>query len=210
MIRVSIVTRNLDTETRREKALKAGKILEEIANHPRFKELILAMPDKWRRGETSFFKNLSNEQIYNYIMSGKEEWNGEEDRELDLEVHDYRSSWVNRNVIGYMNPGKKPIWVNTRHFDTASIKRVTSNFFHEYGHTLGMRHSGPNFRLSIPYYLNDVVEELYQEVAGLPDVEKPKYKRVCRRLWYTLWIKKRCRMVLVNKGDIVSPVQLGD
>lgn len=194
MLKINIDTKNLDTDYRVDKATKAAFGLKKVMNSKQFKSAMLEMPRFWRNGEKSFFKNLSNEEIYNYIMSGKEEWNGIADKEIDLVVHDYTSSWENRFVIGYMNPFKAPIWVNTRHFDSASLKKVASNFAHEYGHTLGMRHSGPDFRKSIPYYLNQVIENLWDDIYSKNP--KVKYVRKCRRLWYTLWIKKRCKLVI--------------
>lgn len=195
-ITVTINAKNLDTPFRRQKAKEAARALEKIVNAPRFKELILAMPDSHRVTESSKYRYTPNDQIYHMLATGKEEWNTEIDYEMDLIVDDYRSSWFYRSVIGYMVPGKPKIWVNTRHFDSAPLKSVVSNFLHEYSHTLGFRHSSADRDGSIPYYLNKVVDILWDEVIKKEDTQnKPRGFWSCRRLWYTLWLKKSCKWV---------------
>jgi len=193
---VRVSSENLDSDYRKEKAITAAASLQKIINHPKFKELIMAMPESHRRTEISQYKHAPNEEIYRMIMLGKEEWNDDVDYEIDLVVDDYTSSWFRRGVIGYMIPGQPKIWVNTRHFDTASVKAVVSNFLHEYGHTLGFRHSSADPDGSIPYYLNKVVEQMwgviYPHEAVETDPEKPRGYWSCKRVWYTLWIKRRC------------------
>lgn len=194
VIKVRIDTTNLDTDYRVQKARQAGDALYKIINSDAFKREILAMSDEWRQGEESQYKKMGTHDLYHFIISGKEEWNKDDDNELDLLIHDYQSSWFGRNVIGYMNPGKPEIYVNTRHFDSAQLKYVVSNFLHEYTHTLGFRHGGPNLHKSIPYYMNEVVEKLWDEVIKdkEPEETKPNGYWSCNRLWYTLWIKKKC------------------
>ena len=148
--------------------------------------------DEWMQGDTSSkrIKQLSNMGIYNLIMSGKEEWNKEEDNEVDLVLGSY---YKLSKVVGYMIPGKPKIFINTRFFDKRNGKDerfICSNFAHEYIHTLGFRHGGKNYRKSFPYYINKVVEDMaFHNPAFAP---KPKTVQVCKRLWYTLWIKKKC------------------
>lgn len=203
-MKVRIDTKNLDTETRIQRALHAGGVLEIITNSQEYEDKIANMPVKWRKGESSKYKTKSNLEILAHLQSGAEEWNGEKDKEIDIEVDDYSGKWYSK-VVGYMIPGKPTIYVNTDFFDIMSMVRVVSNFLHEWSHTMGFRHSGDNFRLSLPYFLNTVVEDLYElAVAGqltpasgstvfpepLPTPDKIVWKKVCVRKWYRLWIAK--------------------
>jgi hypothetical protein len=191
-VNVNILVDNLDTADRRKKAIEAAHCLELIINSTQFADMIISMPDDWRLGETSFFKDLTNFEILEYIISGKEEWHNEVDNEIDMIIEDYHR-WGSR-VVGYMIPFKPTTWVNTKFFDQNHVKLVTSNFLHEYFHHLGMRHGGEFFRWSIPYYANKIVEDIFYEVCT---VEPPQYKEVCFRSWRTLW-RKRCKLVKVN------------
>lgn len=190
-VKVRISDENLNTVWRQKRAKTAASHLEVILNSEQFKTEILSMPQKWRIGETSKYKSASNKAILDLILAGKEEWNDDQDNEIDLIVDDYYKRWS--RVVGYMNPGKPTIWVNTKFFDSMSMKKVVSNFLHEYGHTLGLRHGGSYFRSSIPYYLNEVVEKLYPIlIEGKEESEDKKMRYVCRRrIWYKPWTWKR-------------------
>lgn len=198
MLRVQIDTSKLNTETRKRKARECANELELIVNHPKFKEMITEMPNYWRRGETSRYRNDSGEELYSLIISGEEETSDDADGVINLYIDDY---YTRKGVIGYMIPRKPTIYVNTRFFDSMSKKKVCSNFLHEYGHTLGFRHGkGPNIRRSIPYYLNKVVETIYPlAILGKEEApkEEPKYKTVCRRSWRTLW-RRKCYKIRIN------------
>lgn len=193
-MKVKIDTKKLNTETRVKRAIEAGDALEIITSSPRFDEKILSMPAKWRKGESSKFKNFSNEALLAHLKSGAEEWNGIADKEIDLEVDDYKKMWS--KVVGYMIPGKRTVFVNTKFFDTMSMKRVVSNFLHEWGHTMGLRHSGENFKSSIAYYLNQVVETLYDELVEGHSIGSV-WKKVCTRKWYRFF-RKKCYLVRVR------------
>lgn len=188
-MRVNIITSNLDTKDRIRRAKEAAHCLELILNSKQFRDRIIGMPPKWRVGSTGRFKYEDNEYIYETIMSGNEEWNGENDQEMDIIVDDYSRPWS--KVVGYMVPGQPKTWVNTKYFDNMPLIKIVSNFMHEYFHHLGMRHGGDQFRWSIPYYANEVVEDIFYEVC---DVEPPEYRKVCSG-W---WIFRRCRYVKVN------------
>jgi hypothetical protein len=192
-VKVDLVSKNLNTTKRQQKAIEAAHCLELILNSKQFKDMMLNMDDRWRLGSTGKFKYMPNHEIYNYIMSGKEEWNGVVDNEIDIIVDDYTKSWS--SVIGYMIPMKPTTWVNTKFFDSNALINVVSNFLHEYFHHLGMRHGGDDFRSSIPYFANYIVEEIFYEVCN---EEPPEYKKVCSRSWKTLWLRKTCRWVKVN------------
>lgn len=201
--KILINSSNMNTVKRREKAQRVARDMYLILNSNLFEKLILEMPDKWRLGESSKYKNLPTAQIHKMILEGDEEWqNSGKDYVFELHVDDY-TKWYSK-VVGYIIPFKKPIWVNTKFYDSMSDKRVGSNFLHEGGHHIGFRHSGPDFKKSFSYYLNLVYETCYDhffvekkpdidgEVINLPSPKPQEYKIVCKRMWWSLWLYKKC------------------
>lgn len=195
--KILINTKNLDTKSRAEKALRVGSHMDIILNSKMFKDLILEMPDSWRVGESGKYKNYPTSEIYKILKAGNEEWhNGGDDFIWELHINDY-SRFYSR-VVGYITPFKKPIWVNTKFFDTMSDKKVGSNLCHEGGHHLGFRHSGPRLRQSLAYYMNVVYDSCYDALIEGKDVPAPKpkeYRVVCKRVWWKLWLGKTCYRV---------------
>ena len=96
-------------------------------------------------------------------------------------------------VIAYMNPGKPQIYQNLRKFNGLSKKKLCGNMVHEWCHTLGGRHSGKYFRLSFEYYMNKVVEKIYQDLYP-EENSMVNFKKICTRKWYRLFTKK-CYLV---------------
>lgn len=188
-LKVSIDITKLDNKTRQIKAIEAAKNLEIIVNSKEFKEMIINMQDNWRMGESSKYKHYSTYDIYDLIMSGSDEYNPTKDNTINLYVDDYYSRWS--KVVGYMIPGNKTIFVNTKFFDNNSIQNICSNFLHEYLHVVGFRHAGKFLRSSIPYYMNHVIEVLYKKLVA--NSEPVEYKKVCKGFW----IFKRCYLVKI-------------
>ncbi len=147
------------------------------------------------RGEspTSISKRLVKDDLYALFMTGKEEWNGVSDYEIDLKVVRYSSRWS--KVVGYILPMKPEIYVNGKFFDDNDIGLIASNLCHEYSHTLGFRHSGNFIRESIPYLINQWFTMWAKVHTPMP---KPtfSYRTVCKRQWYTLWLTKKCYKVI--------------
>lgn len=212
---VKIDGSKLDTPERRIKASKVETEMLFILQSNAFKSALLFMNrDIWLRGESedSLFKKMSNLDIYNYLMKGKEEWNEREDYTVDILVDDYYARFS--SVVAYMTPGKPTIHVNTKYFDSATRKDAGSNFMHEWFHTMGSRHSGSHLSSSLPYFLNWVYETLYDRffVHGIPDVlESPDsipnpipeippttetYRVVCKWFGWRMFIgRKTCYRV---------------
>jgi hypothetical protein len=188
-MKINIDSSNLNTEERILKAQSVATEIYTVINSKEFEDKIKCMPDIWRHGETSHLKTLSPDDLYEFLMRGSEEWNNEVDYEMDLIVDDYYRRFS--KVVGYMIPNKPTVWVNTKFFDTMSNKRCGSNFVHEWGHTMGMRHSGADYRNSLAYFLNHAYEEAHDEIFEGVEA-KPRGKWVCSRSWKRLW-KKKCR-----------------
>ena len=191
---INIDVSQLDTQARKDKANRAAKNFDIIVNHPRFKEEV----SKYKTSRVIAVLPLIMVKTYwrKFVESDELVLNQGIDYEIDLEIRDYYS-W--KSVVGYMVPGKKGTYVNTKFFDTYGDKRVLSNFFHEHTHHLGFYHrSGKHLRDSFPYFLNKVVEELYDELILRKQPEpEPQYRTYCNRRWFRLWTKK-CWKVRIN------------
>jgi len=192
--KINLSKKLLNTEVRKKKAQICADRLLEIMRSDEFKHEILNMDrNYWLQGEakSSPFYKKSNEEIYKFLMSGAEEWNNEVDYEIDLIVDDYRGK-IWSKVVGYMNPGKPTVYVNTRFFDTMSKMKVCSNFGHEWTHTMGARHpKGKFLRMSFAYFMNYVIEKIYKKFYDATEERtQVEFQKVCTRKWYRLWIKK--------------------
>lgn len=150
------------------------------------------------RGESkkSISKRLVRDDLFTLFMTGKEEWNGIDDYEIDLNIVKYRKRFS--NVIGYMIPMKPEIHVNAKFFDRNSVEQVADNLCHEWAHTLGFRHSGKHKRESLPYLINKWFKQWSANNTPMPRSIK-QYKTVCERRWYTLWLVKHCYKVVTNE-----------
>lgn len=179
MIKVRIDSSKLNTKARKEKAELAAAHLEVILNSEEFKNMILDMHPRWKRGSTGPFKHKSNREIYEAIIRGKETfWNRKGDNVLDIFIDDYYRPWS--KVVGYIIPGKKTIFVNTKFFDSNSVMLVCSNFCHEMFHHLGMLHGGKYFKESIPYYGNIIINNLYPKLIKQGVDYRPRKTRYFR------------------------------
>lgn len=209
---------NLDTEFRKRKGVVCALALEMIVNHTLAEKLwIDKIHDGWYKGEGKStdpgMRNWTPQKIWKEVLEGDEEWNNELDYEIDLIVQDY---YQNTGTVGYMVPGKRTIWVNTKFFDSNSSKKCVSNFFHEYLHTMGARHYGKYFRSSIAYFGNYYIEKVMWPLIekdlketeewkayivewekrnkGKSKIRTPRRKKVCKRIWWKPW-KKKCYWV---------------
>jgi len=102
-------------------------------------------------------ENLTNEEIYNRIISGSEVLNPGNDNTANIVLRiDRRRS---RGVIGYTYPNTVTQWVYSW-FLNSSYKEVAGNAAHEWTHKLGFDHA---FRYSwdrqftVPYAIGNFV-----------------------------------------------------
>lgn len=188
MLKVSIDSSNLDTKWRKIKAEKIEREMETIVNSDLFRELVLAI--KYKHGETSYWRDAPNQEIYDHIISGKETLNPIEDGEIDIVIDDYYT-W--RRVIGYTYPNIQTIYTNTKYFDSENLsperhhrKMSGSNAMHEYGHKLGFDHdfrATSRRKYSLCYLLNDIYEQCWDELIA------PTMKRAEREYTYRRWFR---------------------
>jgi hypothetical protein len=142
-----------------EKLARAIEIIKSVVASREFRARVLGFT---YNGKRQFVDNkgLSNQQIYDTLLAGREDLRPEVDNEMDLELELYYS-W--RNVVGYTTPGELRIYMNTKFFDPYTPSEVAGNVFHEWTHKLGFDHASspvPGRDASVPYAIGYMIEEL--------------------------------------------------
>ncbi len=187
-VRIDVTNMN---EAQEAKAIQAANHSLAFLASDFFKEKFLNEDLSKLRGESksSISKRMSNQEIYELIQSGKEEWNDEIDYEIDLHVTRYSKWWS--KVKGYIIPMVKYIYVNSKYFDIGKVFEIASNFCHELVHMFGFRHSGKWLRESLPYLVNLWFEEWYFR-GDIEAPSEPEVSRKCVRVWWKLWLGFKC------------------
>jgi hypothetical protein len=142
-----------------EKVHKAIEIIKKVVASSEFRDRVLNFS---YQGKKQFVDNkgMTNAQVYQAILDGKEDLYPEVDHEMDLELELYHSS---SSTVGYTYPDTVRIWMNTKFFDVYTPSEVAHNIFHEWTHKLGFDHASSYSEsrdYSVPYGLGYLMEEL--------------------------------------------------
>ena len=113
-------------------------------------------------GKKQFANNagLTNLEIYNLIMSGREVLTPTADGILDVSITIYNTWLRGRNVIGYTYPNTPMQWISRRFFSVFDIKSISSNILHELLHKLNFDHdfkATARRPYSVPYGIGSMV-----------------------------------------------------
>jgi hypothetical protein len=146
-----------DTQT--QKMLIAVEKIKVVINSIEFKERVL---NHTYNKEKTFVDNndLTNAQVYQKIMDGKEDLIPEIDNEMDVDVTMY---YKRSSTVGYTYPNTTKTWVNSRFFNGYTHGQVASNVVHEWTHKIGFGHayrSNSSRPYSVPYAVGSIIEEL--------------------------------------------------
>lgn len=147
------------SRTDEEKVYKAFEIIKKVIATNEFRDRVYQFT---YQGKKQFVDNkgLTNEQIYQIVLNGKENLLPVVDHEMDLELQLYYSI---RNTVGYTTPGELKIYMNTKFFYPYTPSEVAGNVFHEWIHKLGFDHS-QNYSTardsSVPYALGYLMRDL--------------------------------------------------
>lgn len=142
-----------------QKVEKAIDIIRAVITSPEFKHRIINYTFEGNRAFVDN-KGLSNEEIYQILLNGKEDLIPEIDYEMDLELELYYSS---KNTVGYTYPNTTRIWMNTKYFNVFTPAEVAGNIFHEWTHKLGFDHAtyySVARDSSVPYAIGYLIRDL--------------------------------------------------
>jgi hypothetical protein len=169
------------------------RLLEEAINSKEFYKLFMEL-------ELSSDKGMTNQQIYDLMMSGAEVLDPIVDNEADIFITMYYS---NNSTVGYTYPHTKEKWINKKFFDEYDASQIAKNLIHEYMHKLGFGHVSSREHTSVPYAVGFLIEDLVKNILkkisvdqGYPHIPREWEKRrvkVCSRSWRSLWLRKYCK-----------------
>jgi|GEM_PF-3511256 len=147
-----------------EKMKAAFAIIERVVNSDEFKEKVINFVGK--NGQRSYIRNngLTNEQVYEAIMAGKELIGGAQTPgEMNFDVTRYMKFWS--KVIGYTEPGKSnTMYVHGKFYKKFSPVEISSNVTHEWLHLCGFYHGSAADHDSVPYAVGYIMRDLAKKL----------------------------------------------
>jgi hypothetical protein len=155
---VNYVLTNFDRGSE-DKLLKAIEIIKKVIGSNEFRSKVLNFTFQ---GKKQFFENkgLSNEEIYQKLLDGREDLKPDVDNQMDLELELYYS-WT--STVGYTTPGAMKIYLNSKFYNPFTPSEVAGNVFHEWTHKLGFEHA-TNYSKerdsTVPYAIGYLIRDL--------------------------------------------------
>lgn len=166
---------------------RAQEILETILNSETFKYRVLAYKrsaDGARRYQKNYLWNnnqerLTNEDVYQIIMSGDEYMRPDTLSEMNLNAYVKKCNWFMskasvwcRAVIGSTNPGQsKWIKLNWKFYKKYKTSEMVANIVHEWLHLLGFLHGDQNMREEVPYVVGSIAGQVAKEYLAQEGME---------------------------------------
>lgn len=141
---------------------KAMAVLEKVVNTVEFKERVINFRNS--KGERAFASNngLSNEQIYEIFMDGRETLQQNTPGEMNFFLKMYNRPWS--KVIGYTSGDTNVINTNWKYFKTFTPDNVASNLAHEWTHKIGFDHKSAAEHDSAPYAIGYIVGQMAKQI----------------------------------------------
>ncbi len=142
----------------RKKLDSAFEVLEEIVNSDMFKDRVINFKNS--KGERKFASNkgLTNEEIYQKFMEGRETLQQNTPGEMNFFLKLYNRPWS--RVIGYTTGDTNVININWKYFKNYKPGDVASNLAHEWIHKIGFDHVSAKEYDSVPYAIGYIVQDM--------------------------------------------------
>ncbi len=152
---------------REEKIYESVELLRKVFASPEFRTRILNHKFKGRK-TFNWNRGLTNQEIYQKILSGVEKLEPQKNNAMDVEIRLFTD--MKSTVLGYTKPQTKKIWMNTKYFNekTTPIK-LGSHLMHEWLHKLGFGHVRERCedrKYTVPYAIGYIVKELAEEIIA--------------------------------------------
>lgn len=148
--------------SKKEKLIEAFLALEKVVNSQEFKNRVINFKNS--QGERAFASNkgLSNEEIYELLMEGREDLQPNTPGEMNFFLKLYYRPFS--RVIGYTSPDTNRIHVNWKFFKRYGASEVAANLMHEWLHKMGYGHRSAKEHDSVPYAIGYIVGEMIREM----------------------------------------------
>lgn len=149
-------------EASQEKLKLAFRALEIAVNSDEFRDRVINF--KNTQGERSFASNkgMTNEEIYEHFMEGREDLQPETAGEMNFYLKQYYRPWS--RVIGWTTPTTNVININWKFFKNYQPHEVASNLAHEWTHKMGFGHKSAKEHDSAPYAIGYIVGDIAKRV----------------------------------------------
>ena len=146
----------------RAKLDKAFALLERVVNTEEFKARVINFRNT--KGERAFASNngLSNEQIYDIFMEGRETLQQDTPGEMNFYLNMYNRPWS--KVIGYTTGDTNVINTNWKYYKNFTVDSVVSNLAHEWTHKIGFDHKSAAEHDSAPYAIGYIVGDMARQI----------------------------------------------
>jgi len=147
----------------KDKLAAAVEVLGRVLNGEEFRERVI---NYMFEGKRQFSSNdgVTNEEVFQRIMMGRETYTNEDDQQVDLSLQLYKPPfWKKWSVVGYTYPDTPTIYMNRNYYNTFAPNQVAANLAHEWCHKIGFGHDFNRTArrpYSVPYAVGDIVEEL--------------------------------------------------
>lgn len=145
-----------------EKIQAAFKVLEQVVNSEEFKDRVINFVNDKCERQFASNKGLSNEQIYQIFMEGRETLQQNTPGEMNYYLKLYNAWWS--RVIGYTSGDTNLININWKFFKKFKPSDVAGNLAHEWTHKIGFDHTSAAEHDSAPYAIGYIVDELAAKV----------------------------------------------
>lgn len=145
-----------------EKVEKAFEVMEKVVNSEEFKNKVINFVNSKGKTEFASNKGLTNTQIYERFMEGKEDLQPNTPNEMNFFLKLYYKRWS--KVIGWTNGDINTININWKFFKNFKPSDVAGNLAHEWIHKLGFGHKNAKEHDSAPYAIGYIVRELSERV----------------------------------------------
>lgn len=145
---------------------RAFQVLEAVMNSEEFKNRVINFKNK--RGERAFLSNkgMTNEEVYEHLMEGREDLQPETAGEMNFYLRLYNSPWS--RVIGYTSGDTNVISINQKYFRNFTPADVAGNLAHEWTHKMGFDHRSASEHDSVPYAVGYIVDEMAAKLLKNP------------------------------------------
>lgn len=145
-----------------EKLNSAFSLVEKVVNTVEFKDRVINFKNSTGKREFASNKGLTNEEIYQIFMDGREILQNDTPGEMNFYLKLYYNPFS--RVIGYTNPDTNLIHINWRFFKNYHPSDVAANLAHEWVHKIGFDHISAKEHDSVPYAIGYIVGDMAKKL----------------------------------------------
>jgi hypothetical protein len=140
----------------------AFTLLEKVVNSNEFKDRVINFKNRSGLREYASNKGLTNEEIYQIFMEGRETLQPNTPGEMNYYLKLYYNPFS--RVIGYTSGDTNLININWRFFKNYQPSDVAANLAHEWVHKIGFDHASAKEHDSAPYAIGYIVGDMAKRI----------------------------------------------